>query len=303
MHEREESINIGHGNGDGITNNASCCDNMFVDYTNEDITESRWAPRWLLATTRFLSFLLLALVTAFQHHPSYSASLFVTYGLSLSFFLLAIAPLLESKKEKNVSSELPIGIGIGERRQQPRLPEELDESRLHCTGNVYLYPSLTGFLYSFFAVLNSYLLVDFLRMWVHWGTWNFSFWWDLYLPADLISVVLIFVLYATDILVMQAKVRLSYRYGMAAWGTNTVAFTAVYAANVTNNTRAEFRNNPGSTIAIWIAHHVAYLILTLGIVGISRIRWCCYEQNTKTQGDGDDNNRDIDGVSDVENQT
>lgn len=305
MHDREEPTYGQPRNG-----HRSCCDTMFVDYTNEDITQSRWAPRWLLATTRFLSFLLLALVTAFQHHPSYSASLFVTYGLSLSYFLLAIAPLLEGKKkdkegdkdrDKVPTPELPESVSVPQfgREETPDFSQAGHDAPVGetATCNLNVYPPLTGFLYSFFAVLNSYLLVDFLRMWVHWGTWNFHFWWDLYLPADLISVALIFLLYATDTLVMHAKIRLSYRYGLGALGVNAVAFTAVYAANTSN--RKVFRNNPGVIIAIWIAHQIAYLLLTLGIVGLSRIRWCCYEEKLLDDADADADSRN----GDVENQT
>lgn len=227
----------------------SCLDKFLVAYTLRQIATSRWAPWWLLMSTRFASSAFVLLAVIVHHHPSYFASQIVTYGYAISFVLIGIAPVIYRYFHRKSSRH---------------------------AGRYGTYATVVGIFHTVLSLFQAYLLVDVVRTLVQWEAWNFVYKYDTYLSGDFLSATL-FLLYIVDCLIMQNNIRQSKLYAAIGFALHITVFTAVYSVGAAK--REVFRKRPGVAVGIYIALLAAYIALTGAVVGISRLNDCGNEAN------------------------
>lgn len=231
-----------------------CCARIFATHTFEEISTSSFPclPWWMLCATRALSSVALLVMGILLNigYPFSGASFFVIFGLSATFFLLALSGVIYSTGKKFLSRVFPTTIGI-----------------FHCT----------------FSVFCSFRVVDILA---RFALPSQRDWGGPVTPIEVVVALVPVLLYVVDVLVMQARVRLRYRYACMAFVLYFFMWTAFYF--VLENS-GKVRRKSTTAIAIWAAISVAYLITAQAVAAVSRFSCCCCMQVQRSN-----NNNELD---------
>lgn len=229
-----------------------CCGRVFAAHTLSEVATSGYAcvPWWLMSLTRGASacgLLVLGVILNIRSQFA-GASFFVVFGLSATFLLLALSGPVYARGKRFNSRVFPTAIGI---------------------------------FHTFFAAIAAFHLVDLVARlalparYSHWG--------GPISGIQILAVVVPVALYLVDVLVIQASIRLKYRYAAAAFVLYFLMWTAFYFV-LENSGKA--RRKSKSSIAVWAVISIAYLIMSQVVAAVSRISFCCFKN---TRGDSDSN--------------
>jgi len=218
----------------------------------EEIATSSFpcVPWWLLTATRALSAVGLLVLGILLHvnYPYAGASFFVIFGLSATFLLLALSGPMYSCGKAFRSRVFPTVIGI-----------------FHCI----------------FAVFCAYQVVDLFARFALPSQYN---WGGPVAAIEIIAALVPVALYLIDVLVLQANIRLKYRYACTAFVLYFFMWTAFYF--VLENS-GKVRRKSTTAIAIWAGISLFYFGTSLLTAAVSCNSSCC-SRNRQSGNDMDE---------------
>ncbi len=202
--------------------------------------ESRWAPWGLLFATRLAFAFVLIVVGGLDLFPGIMASIFPTssidYGLARKFF--RALTFLATGLTYTLLAGCTMIVACGRR-----------------AAKGVLYPSFAVFMMGLTAPFSWYMIAEFVEAIVIRGVFGW----------EMLRLLLPLFAYSVDVLLMQSKVRLRFRYAF-------YSFLLYVLYNVLWHIHTVHSFELGTTIAVAFGFAGAMLLAAIIAIGITRVR-------------------------------